>query len=136
VLPRELTTPRSAAIAGILFAVLLGTSLVLLWLSMPDRAENAGEWLSDPTRRRTVRWALNLVPFAGIAFLWFIGVVRDRIGALEDQVFPTVFLGSGLLFLASLFAAPGWPAAWSRATQRRRRVPTSGPSARPPRTPP
>jgi hypothetical protein len=49
--------------------------------------------------------ALNLVPFAGIAFLWFIGVVRDRIGAFEDRFFSTVFLGSGLLFLALLFAA-------------------------------
>jgi hypothetical protein len=106
VLPRrELTTPRSAAIAGILFAVLLGTSLVLLRLSVPSRAEDAGEWLSDSTRRRSVGWALNLVPFAGIAFLWFIGVVRDRIGAFEDRFFSTVFLGSGLLFLALLFAA-------------------------------
>ena len=66
---RELTTPRSAAIAGILFAVLLGTSLVLLRVSVPIRQEDAGEWLSDPDRRRIVRWALNLVPFAGIAFL-------------------------------------------------------------------
>jgi hypothetical protein len=62
-------------------------------------------WLSDPTRARSVRWALNLVPFAGIAFLWFISVVRDRIGAFEDRFFSIVFLGSGLLFLASLFAA-------------------------------
>ena len=102
---RELTTPRSAAIAGILFAVLLGISLVLLRLSMPVRPEDAGTSLSDPVRRRTVSWALNLVPFAGIAFLWFIGVVRDRIGAFEDRFFSTVFLGSGLLFLALLFAA-------------------------------
>jgi hypothetical protein len=106
VLPRrELTTPKSAAIAGILFAILLGTSLVLLRLSVPSRPEDAGQWLSDPHRRRLVGWALNLVPFAGIAFLWFIGVVRDRIGAFEDRFFSTVFLGSGLLFLASLFAA-------------------------------
>jgi hypothetical protein len=106
VLPRrELTTPRSAAIAGILFAVLLTTSFVLLRLSVPSRPEDAGAWLSDSSRRRSVRWALNLVPFAGIAFLWFIGVVRDRIGAFEDRFFSTVFLGSGLLFLASLFAA-------------------------------
>jgi hypothetical protein len=48
---------------------------------------------------------LNLLPFAGIAFLWFIGVVRDRIGAGEDRFFATVFLGSGLLFIAMLFAA-------------------------------
>src|SRR4051794_39514916 len=106
VLPRrQLTTPRSAAIAGILFAVLLGTSIILLRLSVPSRPEDAGEWLADSSRRRSLAWALNLVPFAGIAFLWFIGVVRDRIGAFEDRFFSTVFLGSGLLFLACLFAA-------------------------------
>ena len=48
---------------------------------------------------------LYLVPFAGIAFLWFIGVIRDRIGEREDKFFATVFLGSGLLFVAMLFAA-------------------------------
>ena len=45
------------------------------------------------------------MPFAGIAFLWFIGVVRDRLGGHEDKLFATVFLGSGLLFLAMLFAS-------------------------------
>ena len=94
---RELTTPRSAAIAGILFAVLLGTSLVVLKLSVPIQQEEAGQWLSDPDRRQIVRWALNLVPFAGIAFLWLIGVVRDRIGAFEDRFFSTVFLRSAML---------------------------------------
>jgi hypothetical protein len=48
---------------------------------------------------------LNLVPFAGIAFLWFIGVLRDRLAQQEDRFFATVFFGSGLLFLAMLFAA-------------------------------
>jgi hypothetical protein len=48
---------------------------------------------------------LNLIPFAGIAFLWFIGVIRDRIGGREDRFFATVFLGSGLLFVGMLFAA-------------------------------
>ena len=43
------------------------------------------------------------MPFAGIAFLWFIGVVRDQIGAVEDRLFSTVFLGSGLLFVAMMF---------------------------------
>ncbi len=54
---------------------------------------------------KTVSLALNLLPFAGIAFLWFIGVLRDRLGAYEDRFFATVFLGSGLLFLAMLFAS-------------------------------
>src|SRR5512136_2368089 len=57
------------------------------------------------TNASTVAVALNLVPFAGIAFLWFIGVLRDRMGDLEDRFFASVFLGSGLLFLAMLFAS-------------------------------
>ena len=54
---------------------------------------------------QSVNLALNLLPFAGIAFLWFIGVVRDRLGDYEDRLFATVFLGSGLLFLAMLFSS-------------------------------
>jgi len=50
-----------------------------------------------------VALALNLMPFAGIAFLWFIGVLRDRLGQQEDRFFATVFFGSGLLLLAMLF---------------------------------
>jgi hypothetical protein len=45
------------------------------------------------------------VPFAGIAFLWFIGVIRDRLGDHEDRFFASVFLGSGLIFLATVFVA-------------------------------
>jgi hypothetical protein len=45
-----------------------------------------------------------LVPFAGLAFLWFMGVIRNQIGEYEDQFFSTIFFGSGLLFLAGLFA--------------------------------
>ena len=55
--------------------------------------------------------AVHLAPFAGIAFLWFIGVLRNRLGTLEDQFFATVFLGSGLLFVASLFAAAAFSGA-------------------------
>jgi hypothetical protein len=99
----RLTTPRAAAIAGILFSLLLLTSLVLVRISVPANPQDAGEWLSRYSA--TVTLALNLVPFAGIAFLWFIGVVRDRLGGNEDRFFATVFLGSGLLFLAMLFAS-------------------------------
>ena len=100
-----LRTPRSAAVAGIVFSVLLICSLVLLRLSAPSNPAVPGAWLADPARRRAVTVALNLVPFAGIAFLWFIGVIRDRIGAREDRFFATVFLGSGLLFVGMLFVA-------------------------------
>ena len=37
--------------------------------------------------------------------MWFIGVVRDRLGEGEDHFFATVFLGSGLLFVAMLFVS-------------------------------
>jgi hypothetical protein len=98
-----LTTPRAAAAAGIVFSVLMIPTLALVRMSVPANLQDAGEWLSR--NWRTVRFALNLVPFAGIAFLWFIGVLRDRIGAQEDRFFATVFLGSGLLFLAMLFVS-------------------------------
>jgi hypothetical protein len=99
----RLRTPRAAAVAGILFSLLLGLALVLILISAPSDSAAPGAWLSDPARRATLAVALNLVPFAGIAFLWFIGVVRDRIGPLEDRFFASVFLGSGLLFVAMLF---------------------------------
>lgn len=100
-----LRTPRSAAAAGIIFSVFLITALVLLRVSVPANTAVPGSWLTDSGRRTAVAVALNLVPFAGIAFLWFIGVLRDRIGEREDRFFATVFLGSGLLFVAMLFAA-------------------------------
>ena len=98
-----LKAPRAGAIAGIVFSTLLIISLVLIRVSVPANPEDAGTWLS--VNWKTVRLALHLLPFAGIAFLWFMGVLRDRIGAYEDRFFATVFLGSGLLFLAMLFAS-------------------------------
>ena len=98
-----LRAPGAAAVAGIVFSVFLIAALVLLKLSIPADPRVAGSWLTDPGRRTAVGVALSLVPFAGIAFLWFIGVLRDRIGHREDRFFGTVFLGSGLLFVAMLF---------------------------------
>ena len=100
-----LRTPRAAAVAGIIFSVLLISAFVLLIVSVPADPAVPGSWLTDSRRRAAVAIALNLIPFAGIAFLWFIGVLRDRIGEREDRFFATVFLGSGLLFVAMLFAA-------------------------------
>lgn len=100
---RMMRTPRAAGVAGVAFSLLLGLALVLLRLSIPSIQTEPGAWLTDPDRRRALSVALALVPFAGIAFLWFMGVVRDRIGEREDRFVATVFLGSGLLFVAMLF---------------------------------
>ena len=97
----RLKTPSAAAIAGLLFSLLLMAAFALLRISV--HPQELGSWLR--TNSQTVALATNLVPFAGIAFLWFIGVLRDRLGELEDRFFATVFFGSGLLFLSMLFLA-------------------------------
>jgi hypothetical protein len=100
---RRLTTPRAAAAAGILFGLLFGTSLVLLRTALPADLSAGTGWVEQGARR--ISLALGLMPFAGIAFLWFIGVVRDRLGDFEDRFFATVFFGSSLLFLAMVFVS-------------------------------
>src|SRR6476660_2675299 len=99
----NLKTPKAAAIAGMVFSVLLVVVFWLLRTSIPAAPQEPGSWLQSSSG--SVALALNLRPFAGIVFLWFIGVVRDRLGQQEDQFFATVFFGSGLLFLAMLFTA-------------------------------
>lgn len=102
--PRALTSPRAAALAGVLFALLFGTALVLLRLSIPERLESNVNWLDEGAASR-ITVGLTLVPFAGIAFLWFLGVIRDRFKESEDQLFSSVVIGSGLLFLAMVFVS-------------------------------
>jgi hypothetical protein len=106
--------------------VLLITAFVLLRLSVPAQPGGAGAWLTDPGRRTAMAIALNLIPFAGIAFLWFIGVIRDRIGEREDRFFATVFLGSGLLFVAMLFVAAAVSGGLIAAASRQSGLPGTG----------
>lgn len=98
---RSLTTPRAAAVAGIVFAVLFATALVLMRLAIPETISGETDWIERGSEELSV--ALVLMPLAGIAFLWFVGVIRDQLGAAEDKFFSTVLLGSGLLFLAMVF---------------------------------
>jgi hypothetical protein len=102
---RAIRTPRAAALAGIAFSLLFAVALVLVRTAVPADPDDAEQWLSDGSRHDAVLLGLGLVPFAGIAFLWFVGVVRDRIGEAEDRFFATAFLGSGLLFVGMIFAA-------------------------------
>jgi len=97
----RLKAPKSAAIAGVVFSVLLMISLVMVLTTVPATVTGSDTWLI--VSGKTLLLALNLIPFAGVAFLWFIGVVRDRLGSREDRFMTTVFLSSGLLFLALLF---------------------------------
>lgn len=104
-LGERLRTPRAAAVAGIAFALLLGTIIVLMRASASPAVNGDPDWVSTPGSVQAFSIAMNLIPFAGIAFLWFIGVIRTRLGDLEDRLFATVLMGSGLLFVAMLFCA-------------------------------
>jgi hypothetical protein len=99
----RLRTPRAAAIAGIIFSLLFAASLILVWVSIP--ANPLGPATPVIKHLKIISFSLNLLPFAGIAFLWFIAVMRDRLGEREDRFFATVFFGSGLLFIAMVFNA-------------------------------
>ncbi len=101
-LVRHLRNPASAAVAGIIFSIILIVVLAQLHAAVPAEGGST-DWLQDPDRRQGVATAVALIPFAGIAFLWFIGVIRHRLAEREDKLFATVFLGSGLLFIALLF---------------------------------
>lgn len=96
-------TPRAAAVAGVLFAGLYGAAVVLIRLAWPRGVADSADWRADPVTMVSV--ALHLAAFGGIAFLWFMGVMRARIGEREDRFLSTVFMGSGFLFLALTFVA-------------------------------
>ncbi|PSC03178.1 hypothetical protein SLNSH_20295 [Alsobacter soli] len=96
-------TPRAAAFAGIVFAVVILVAFAILLQAIQPRAGDTGAWARD--KASAVNFALQLIPVAGVAFLWFIGVLRDRLGPDEDKLFATVFLGSGVLFVGLLFVA-------------------------------
>ncbi len=100
---RQLSAPRAAGLAGVVFAVLFATVLILIRTRMPEGGQDSTDWVES--QRSAITTATALMPFVGISFLWFTGVVRDGFGRYEDRFFLSVFLGSGLLFLAMMFVA-------------------------------
>jgi hypothetical protein len=100
----RLWTPRAAGIAGVVFAVLMAAAIVLVRIALPGGA-GGDDIAVDAGQRSAVQTALALLPFAGIAFLWFMGALRAQAGEGEDRFVSTVFLGSGLVFVATLFGS-------------------------------
>lgn len=99
----QMRTPRAAAIAGIIFSLLMIAGQLLIRTSISTIS--LGPAKNVVSHWNTISLALHLMSFAGIAFLWFMAVVRDRLGKFEDRFFATVFLSSGLLYIAMMFAA-------------------------------
>lgn len=99
---KEIRSPRSAAIAGIVYSVMMITGMLLtanMVSSIP--ADIDRNWLETWSSVATV--VVTIVPFAGLAFLWFTGVIRDRLGDREDRFFSTIFFGSGIISVVMLF---------------------------------
>lgn len=98
---------EGAALAGALSAVLL-LAVVVLLERQPDPDTSVTElatWYAQRSNRWSILVALNLAPFSGIALLWFVAVLRRRLGSREDQFFSTVFQGSGTVFAATIAIA-------------------------------
>ena len=99
---REVRSPRAAAIAGIVYAILIITVMVMTRQAGSIQPENiTGEILESWSA--TFSLILIMIPFAGIAFLWFTGVVRDLLREREGRFFATLFFGSGITQVLLLF---------------------------------
>ncbi len=104
-LRRRLASVEAAAVAGIVCAI--GWSLALRGLlSAPgigaaDR--EIADYYADPANGTAALVWLQVLVFSTIAFLWFVGVVRGRIGDREPKLFGTVFLGASILLAALVF---------------------------------
>lgn len=109
---RELRAPWAAGVAGLLFSVLFTAALILIrQTSLTDMdQQQLADWYADGGDFAALLGGVYLAPFAGIAFLWFVAVVRDQVGEREDRFFSTVFFGSGVIFVALLFVASAFAA--------------------------
>ena len=105
---------ESAAVAGVVYAILTGLTLVITW-SVPSSLQSEAEWetwIGESVNRGWLLAALNLASIGAVAFLWFVAVIRRRLGDREDRFFATVFFGSALVYVglwlvaASILAAP------------------------------
>ncbi len=100
----RLKTPRADAIAGIrLFDPADLRPFAVPAFGTGKSAGGRG-WLR--TRSNSVALALELVPFVGIAFLWFMGLLRDRLGKHEDRFSPPFFSVAVFCLLACCLFQP------------------------------
>lgn len=99
-----------AALAGAVFAILFVVGWLLLQQSPPLDAPNDDlvNYYTDPDQRRASLIAgLYIIPFGGIAFIWFMAALRDRYlrsSSKENVMLSTVHLVSGTLFVVAIFA--------------------------------
>ena len=90
---------ESAAAAGIIYSALSVAAIVVFGQFGPTLPDQVFAWLGDKGNRESAILGLNLVTISSVAFLWFVAVIRRRIGDREDRFFATVFLGSAIAWV-------------------------------------
>jgi hypothetical protein len=110
---RRFASIEAAAIAGIVCAV--GWALALRGLlgapGIGASDAEINEYYADTSNATGAIVWLQVLVVSTIAFLWFVGVVRGRLGDREPRLFGTVFLGSSVLLAALLFVGAAFLAA-------------------------
>lgn len=99
---QNIRSPRAAAAAGLIFAFL---SILQMSLGSTIGADTPGNIQRELLEEwsQIVSLVLGIMPFSGIAFIWFTAVIRDWLGEREDRFFSTVFFGSGIIYVAMMF---------------------------------
>jgi hypothetical protein len=100
------------AAVGAIHAILLLSTVALIRRNAPGATSSDEEivaYYSDPDNRRIVLIAgLYLIPFAGIAFIWFFVALRMWVSGSarrENIMLSNVQLVCGIIFTALLFGA-------------------------------
>jgi hypothetical protein len=99
---RHIRSLEAAAVAGGIYAVLavVGLSLLSRYPSLNQTDAEITAWFDDSANQSSLIVGLNLIALSSIAFLWFVAVIRRRLGDLEDRFFGTVFFGSAIVYVA------------------------------------
>lgn len=123
--PRRLRTIEAAAIAGIVHAILAGVALWIL-TDVPPIDATAAEITAYYEGDTLGFQGLMLRVFSMLAFLWFIAVIRDRIGVREPRFFGTVFFGGAVLYAGIVLVAGAALAAPSIVVEQGGQIPDPG----------
>jgi len=102
---RRLASVEAAAVAGIICAVgwSIGLRGLLATPSVSATDAEITHFYSGSEVGLNAIVLLQVILVATIAFMWFIGVVRSRLGEQEPKLFGTVFFGGAILLAGLIF---------------------------------
>ena len=102
---QQFASVQAAAIAGIVAAVCWSIGLRGL-VATPGVDATESEivaFYGDGESTVDAVVLLQVIVVGTIAFLWFVGVIRSRLGEVEPRLFGTVFFGGAILLSALVF---------------------------------